>query len=703
MKGLPFLLILFALSPAAGAIVYERFEEQGKVGIKDGQGQVILPASFDALGWSDGGFSMVGEITGYRQGNKWGLLNLKKQFITKAIYVSLTVAGGDRLLVSREINPYTSKFGCIDLTGQMVIPLQYDAIAVHDLRAIVMQKDGSRYNCGLIDLNNRIVLPLIYQRITPLGTLRYAVQDFSNKTALCSEEGQWSTGFDIDSLSAFQSDIAILYKNLHQGAIDRTGQIRLDPIYRGISVSANGNVQARKPDLWKVVDFQQKELYRIEADTLESIGHNRNRITLNGKYGLVDSLFNEVLPLTYDYIGKLDHEKVVVKKNGKFGLLRTNGGIILPINFDSLVLEGHLIRARWNDQGQIKWDLYDTVGVKKTEISCDRIDPLSGSFFPVAQRGYFGGINRLGKAQIACVYDSILESDDQHAVVKFRGQYGIITVDDRWVVPPQQKRIQLLPGNLFMEKQGNLKLIKDLAGQIIYFTEHPLASFPDHLLETLPDGTEKEINFQGQIINRKTPIALQEQHSFRESEGLTVIKRDGKYGFVDSRGRLRIANRYEDAGDFHDGRAPVKLLGKWGFIDTSDEIVVQPIFDKITPLHQGVAKVMRNQMEGLIGRNGEEILALRYDSIRKLPDGSYLLINNGLMGLAESTGKILIETRFEYLELADHHHVVVRQNGRYGVLTRDGLSVIPVTYDNLVYQKDTQTFFVHQSFGWEQH
>ncbi len=703
MKRLSLIAILFWLSPAVTAIGYERFEEQGKVGIKDDRGQVILPASFDALGWSDGSFSVAGEITGYRQGNRWGLLNLNKKFITKAAYLSLTFPGGSTVLVSREINPFSSKFGCIDLTGKTVIPPVYDAIAVHDLRAIVMQKNGAQYTYGLIDLNNRIILPVIYKRITPLGTLRYAVQDFSNKTALCSEEGKWSTGFDIDSVSAFHFDLAIVYKDLRQGVIDRSGQIRIDPIYREIRILEPGGAQARKPDLWKVIDFDQKELHSIEADELESLGHNRNRATLSGKSGLVDSLFNTVLAMSYDYVGKVDHEKVVAKKNGKFGLLRTNQTEVLPMTFDSLILQGHLIRASWNDQGKIKWDLYDTVGVRKTETSYDQMGPFTGQFFPVTKGGYVGGIDRLGKDQIACVFDSLGESDDQHVVVKFRGQYGIITVDDRWVVPPQPNRIQLLPGNLWMEWQGNLKLIKDFSGQVIYFTEHPLISFPDHLLEKLPDGTEKEINFQGQIMNRKVAVIAQEQQSFSEHEGLTVIKRDGKYGFVDNRGRLRIANRYEEAEDFVEGRAAIRLLGKWGFIDASDEIIVQPTFDKISSFRQGVAKVARNQKEGLIGRNGEVLLALRYDSILLQPDGSYLLCSNGLLGLAEPTGKILIETRFERLELIDHRHVIVSQNGRHGLLTRDGLSVIPLTYANLIYQKGTQTFFVRQSFGWEQH
>lgn len=213
MKARDLLVVLLALSTSAHAVVYERFEENGKMGIRDEQGQVVVPPSFDALGWSDGQFSVIGQITGYRQGSRWGLLNLKKEYITKALYLSLTYPGGNRVLVSREVNAFTAKFGCIDLKGDLAVPLAYDAITIYDLRAVVMQKAGTQYSYGLIDLDNRVILPLKYQRIKPLGSLRFAVQDFSGKTALCSEEGNWSIGFDIDSLSTFRNDLAIFIKD----------------------------------------------------------------------------------------------------------------------------------------------------------------------------------------------------------------------------------------------------------------------------------------------------------------------------------------------------------------------------------------------------------------------------------------------------------------------------------------------------------
>ncbi|MEJ0057077.1 MAG: hypothetical protein WDN75_16325 [Bacteroidota bacterium] len=88
-------LVFFMISSVfSWAGDYKRFEENGKIGLKDESGAVVLPASFDALGWSDGNFSVIGQITGYRQNNHWGLLNLKKEFITKAEFSTLTWPGG---------------------------------------------------------------------------------------------------------------------------------------------------------------------------------------------------------------------------------------------------------------------------------------------------------------------------------------------------------------------------------------------------------------------------------------------------------------------------------------------------------------------------------------------------------------------------------------------------------------------------------
>jgi hypothetical protein len=49
-----------------GVDAYSVFEDNGKVGLKNESGKVLIPAKYDALGWSDGEFSVLNNATGYR-------------------------------------------------------------------------------------------------------------------------------------------------------------------------------------------------------------------------------------------------------------------------------------------------------------------------------------------------------------------------------------------------------------------------------------------------------------------------------------------------------------------------------------------------------------------------------------------------------------------------------------------------------------
>lgn len=714
MNRIPFILFFLAMSGTQFANGYERFEENGKVGIKDNDGKIILPASFDALGWSDGNFSVIGQITGYRQQNRWGLLTLKKEFITRAEFESLTSPRGDRVIVSKFINPFNLKFGCLDLEGKLVIPLAYDDLTLHGLRAIVMIKNGTRYEHGLIDLHNRPILPVQYKKISPIGSLRYAIQNFSDKTALCTEEGKWITDFFIDRISGFSHDLAVIHKEWRQGAIDTNGVIKVEPVYREVKIIGPGHVMVRKADEWKMIDVNYHDLHRIEADDLQFSSRGWSRIVLDGKIGFVDKFFQPTWPLDYDYLGTIENQKVIVKRNGKYGLLRLDQSAVLPIEFDSVCLQENFIRTLQRTTGRVSWSLYDTFGIKKTSTLYEFLGPFHLKLFPAKNHGYWGGVDRYGKEQIACVYDSLLGMNEDLIVVRFKGQYGIITHTDQWRLLPQNNPVKLVNRDCFIERQQDLLFLKDFSGNILYFTNYPITIFPDHLVERLSNGTEREINFQGQIVSRKekSDVLLGDQY-FRESEGLTGVKRDGKFGFVDSRGRLRIANRYEDIGEFHHGLAPVKLLGKWGFINPADQIVIQPTYDATENFEHRSVYVVRNRKAGLIDAKGNVLLELRYDSIQRLPGQLILLTLGSLKGLADSNGRILIEPRFDSLVVlapdsypsADRHdqkgHVIVKQNSLYGLLTTDGLSIFPIQYNKLLYEPQMNVFLAQQKSSWE--
>ena len=49
--------------------------------------------------------------------------------------------------------------------------------------------------------------------------------------------------------------------------------------------------------------------------------------------------------------------------------------------------------------------------------------------------------------------------------------------------------------------------------------------------------------------------------------GVSLVSKKGKYGYIDKNGKVVIPLKYEDAHNFKEDMAAVKSNGKWGFID----------------------------------------------------------------------------------------------------------------------------------------
>lgn len=698
MRAIFLLLLTLAASVSASA-EYLVFYENGKAGIRDESGKVILPASFDALGWADGSFSVVNQVTGFRQKGKWGLINLKKEFVTKAEFESVTSPGGDRVVASKHINPYTIKYGCIDLTGKITVPFIYDGIDIHGLRAIVFVKNGTKYEHGLIDLDDKTILPVKYRDIRPIGSLRFAIQNFDSRTALFSENGIQFTEFAIDSISAFNKGNAIIYQDFRQGLIDREGVIQIQPTWRELKITTEG-IEGRASDSWSIIDTENKPVKSIEADELIADG-THYLLTRAGKYGTVNENLDRGIDLKYDHIDPFTDNLSVARRGNKYGLISLSSKEVFPFDFDSLVLEENFVRAMRKNQGWVQWAVYDTFNVRKTERTYEELLRFNGQFFPVKNRGFWGGVDRYGKEILACVYDSLMDFNHDAINVKFKGLHGIMGFDERWRVFPQANPLAIVDADHYLEKQDTTIFLKNTSGEVIYVTNNEFSIMDGFLKETCTDGTIRHVTLAGIGSTIVAPPRVDNtEEIFEESEGMRGIRRDGQYGFIDSRGRLRIANRYENIGRFKEGLAPVMILGKWGFVSKDDQIVVNPNFEEAGEFRNGIAIVKRNGKTGVIGREGQFMVPLRYDSILRT-ENLLVIYDQKRLGLANYKGHVLIEPRFDELQLLPNGLVIVRNDEKWGVLTTDGMPVVPLIYSFIKYNPASNQFLANKKAEWK--
>ena len=699
MKVVFILIIIFSFS-ASHADPYLIFSDKGKMGIKDEKGQIVIPPSFDALGWSDGSFSVIGNVTGYRINNQWGILTLKNEFITRADYESLVYAGADNIIARKRINPAQIKTGCVNLQGEVKIPFQYEGISIYGLRAIVFNLSRAKYVYGLTDLENNVLIPIQYKSIYPLGTLRYAVENEAGKIALYGEDGNPITNFQIDSISQFHDSKAIIYENLNQGLIDRDGVIKLKSIYRTIKITEGNKVIVQLPHEWLFINDKNEIANRFSADELIPVNEKLFIIKISEKYGIIDNQLKLICPVRYDQLSPLGDDLYLTRQSRKMGVVKSDNTPVIPFAYDTLYAEGNVLRAYRKIEG---WSLIDRANKSLTQKNYDWIGSSNKNLFPVMNNHYWGALDANGEEVIHCVFDSLVQISNNLVVVKFKNQYGIINTHEDWLVAPQAKPINLINDQLYSQNQSPNIFLKNFNSEVVYFTDNRLEFKEDFFLEYLADGTEKTIDNQGRTISRVSPPAVSNvERIFQSSEGLRGIKRDGKFGFIDERGRLRIANRYDDIGEFQEGVAPFKLIGKWGFINTSDQVIINPNYEKVSNFQNGLAIAKRNEKSGVINKKGSPILTFQYDSIHFLPNKKFLLFAGGLRGMADENGAILIDPRFDYLAELENGLVLVGMDRKFGVLTTKGLNVIPIIYENLTFDKKHNQFLALKKSEWKE-
>lgn len=660
------------------------FEENGKVGLKDDEGEILIPATYDAIGWSNGKFAIVDKVVGYQSNGLWGLIHTSNKIVTPAEFLDLNPGEGSFLIAQKRSLSQRPSFGVINTSGKTIVPFDYDGLHLSNMRLIVMSRTGMRYHFGLKDLSDRILIPLEYQHIYSLGSLRFAVENFENKTAIFSDEGRQLTEFNIDSISAFKKDYAIVYQHQRQGLIDRSGQLVIKPTLGAIQLTDDGTVQVRDVDSWFILDGENKLLTKYEADAVKPLSEYHYAVGSGGRLQLTN---NDFTPMHHSYFSSLNdfsNGLALFRTGGRTGVIDREGKVLIPAQYQQIIIDRNVFIARLDAANRNRWVILDAKGKPLTEKHYQSIAPYNGKYYPVRNRDFWGAVDAGGKEIIACVHDSLVQEKGKNIVVKFKGEYGIINLNEDWLVTPRSNPVELLNDETYFEFAGKTTFLKSISGDIIYFSDNRLEYKGDHVLEHLPSGAYWSVDMNGIITDRSTQPARAER-ILAESEGLRAIYQDGKYGFIDEEGRLRVANRYEAVQPFNDGFAAVRIRNKWGFIDRQENLVVQPVYDRVENFENGYAIVAQDHFMGLIDEGGKIILPLRYDEISRTNEHRFTLRQQGLFGLADGRGKIMIHPKYEILTDTGNGYVIAQRNNKCGLLTLRGVSTIPMIYDGITF------------------
>ena len=101
---------------------------------------------------------------------------------------------------------------------------------------------------------------------------------------------------------------------------------------------------------------------------------------------------------------------------------------------------------------------------------------------------------------------------------------------------------------------------------------------------------------------------------------------------------------------------PAPLGTAWGFIDNRGKIIIAPRFEAAQPYSEGLAAVKREGRWGYIDRNGSEVIPIRYRTVQSFRNG-VAIVDTGLpdhpVGLIDTSGSWVTQPLFRSLSAAD--------------------------------------------------
>ncbi|WKN32378.1 WG repeat-containing protein [Porifericola rhodea] len=744
------------LPPLNDEVSFTIVEKNELKGLFDEEGKMIIPIAYEDLGWTTAHPKVFHKVIGYRENNKWGLINVKNTKVTEAQYYSLSPFF-DKLIIASKggRSSRKAKYGLINTKGEIALSFRYSSLEANHEQLIASMVVNQEIAYGLIDEEGQAVIGFQYNKITPLSAKSYAVFNAENKLALFSAEGDELTSFKYDSISPFNSfHLAKVYQNGKQGIINEAGQLVLPVEYQKVRISENGEISALPFSKWHTYTGDNKKIKTYTFEDMEPAGLNLYQIKLGGVASFVDAEGKLILDESWQ-IDELKHGFAVLRKGRKYGLMKSahssQNEIILDTVYDTLfVAEDYLLAAQNLGEGVKSWFMYDTDGNKLTSFAYQQIRPARENLLAVKRKDYWGYINMQGEEVIPCQYLSVSDFSQHRASVDFIDGQGIIDTYGNWTIKPfkyegASLHLKRIHDNLYIFSTDAYRYesarhgLVDSEGNEIYVGSYPLIDNGHTVWEVNEQGKYGLLTYNGKrILDTKydTISALQEGtvYTFEKEGHFGILNRDGevlvdldnnfqdlypmsnhylgvkiedKFGFVDTLGRLRIANRYDSISRFQSNMAAIKLLGRWGYIDRFERLVVQPHFEEARAFVGGLAIVKKEGKYGMVNKKGETIVPNQYYNIRPTLEDRYIVEQEKegkdkiQMGLVSHEGHALIYPKYDTVDDLGNGFVIISRNGRYGLLTLQGKSTIPLKYDLIKYDPYNEVYLVLEEQGWK--
>ena len=458
-------------------------------------------------------------------------------------------------------------------------------------------RDGKKWSYLNEHLQPATGVKTIYDYASNFGEASYAPVKKDKKWALINKSEQVVTPYAFDSIIPAIVRLKIDSEKQLQQLKEYGYNFAVENIRT--TYLPTGYFIAQKGSQWGIINWDGQTILPFQYEKIVDAFYNYVIISKQDKIGVVDYAGKELIPIQYAKL-KVVNDLVYAYQNGKEGLFDLQHKVIAPAIYDTIFEPNQNFIRVVKDK---KTGYLDYVGKEVLPAIYDEVNGYLGrtKYMILIQNGKFGVADANLKLFIPCEYDSLqAEEWKKYIVVKKNNLYGLLDTAGRIAHPIQYEYIENLENDnysnlprIMMAKRNKKWGIIDTTGRAIVPFEYDNMKFNYENKEAIVSKKEKwgVIKNNGQII---VPFKYDEMGTIYQDIPLMGIKKKGKWGYLDRKGKEAILPQYQDAASFsgvlsEDGissnfYARVKKGKYWGVIDERGKTIIPFQFDMIDPL-----------------------------------------------------------------------------------------------------------------------
>ena len=356
-----------------------------------------------------------------------------------------------------------------------------------------------------------------------------------------------------------------------------------------------------------------------QIEILDNMDKNNNvwyeenvlKVEKNGKYGLIDLLGKELLPVEYDEITVLDgiENSILIKKDDKIGLVNDAGSIIIECNYKEIKNIGNTYKDGYitiDEQGK-----YGVVSATKKQILENKYEEIEQKalkeYYLIKEDGKEKLINSKGEVIIENGFDEIKSATTNGIIFTKNNLYGEMDTSGEIILETIYQDLKEANDGIYIAKQNDKYGIIDNMGNIqipyeyqgitynekakLFFAEDAeyKTSIIDSQYNIKTTGILTEVNTDDEYIRMR----IDDEYKYYNLKGeeisnikalkdntIFLSKKDGKYGYIDKKGNAVTEFIYDDATEQNKyGYSAVKKDGLWGSIDKNGKEVIEPKYN----------------------------------------------------------------------------------------------------------------------------